>query len=46
MHAEIEVAHFGEKPLLSVNPVWKITEEDRTVAEGKLEKKTFQLEMQ
>jgi hypothetical protein len=43
MHAKIEVSHFGEKPLISVNPVWKITEEGRIIAEGKLGKQDISI---
>ncbi len=34
--ADIEVAHFGERPLKAVNPVWKITSGNTIVAEGAL----------
>ncbi|MCE4564607.1 beta-galactosidase [Maribellus sp. CM-23] len=33
--AAIEVAHFGENPI-SANPAWKLTEGDKTIAEGTL----------
>jgi len=36
MTANIEVAHFGEKPLNAVNPSWKLTQNNKTVAEGTL----------
>ena len=34
--ANIEVAHFGAEPLKAINPVWKITSNGKTVAEGTL----------
>ncbi|HSO89238.1 MAG TPA: glycoside hydrolase family 2 TIM barrel-domain containing protein [Draconibacterium sp.] len=36
MTAGIEVAHFGQMPLKGVNPTWKLTQNDKTVAEGTL----------
>ncbi|WP_340114612.1 sugar-binding domain-containing protein [Maribellus mangrovi] len=33
---DIEVAHFGEKPLEAINPLWKLKEEDKVIAEGTL----------
>ncbi len=35
MTAEIEVAHFGER-LINENPTWKLSENNKTVAEGTL----------
>jgi hypothetical protein len=34
--AKIEVAHFGENPLYSVNPRWQIVQNNEIVAEGTL----------
>jgi hypothetical protein len=34
MTAEIEIAHFGEAPLKGINPVWKLIQNNKTVAEG------------
>lgn len=37
-YAEIEVAHFGRKPLANITPQWRITGEDDTlIAQGKLD---------
>lgn len=36
--APIEIAHFGEEPLVDVNPVWKIWENEQLVSEGSLGK--------
>ena len=36
MTADIEVAHFGAKPLEDVNPAWKLIQNDKIVAEGTL----------
>ena len=38
MTATIEVAHFGEKPI-NDNPVWKLIQNNKTVAEGTLGQK-------
>lgn len=37
MTAGIEVAHFGQAPLKAVNPVWKLTQNNKTIAEGTLD---------
>jgi hypothetical protein len=36
MIANIEVAHFGEKPLQEINPKWKLIQNENIVAEGTL----------
>jgi hypothetical protein len=36
LSANIEVAHFGEKSLNRVNPSWKLTQNNKAVAEGTL----------
>jgi hypothetical protein len=36
LSANIEVAHFGERPLQAINPVWKLTSNNTVVAEGTL----------
>lgn len=36
MTANIEVAHFGEKPMQQINPEWKLKQNEYIVAEGKL----------
>lgn len=36
--AVIEIAHYGEKPLLSINPIWEIKQNDKIIAEGVLNK--------
>jgi hypothetical protein len=37
MTANIEVAHFGEKPLQSISPKWQLTEDGETISEGTLD---------
>lgn len=37
MTANIEVAHFGEKPLQSISPKWQLTEDGKTISEGTLD---------
>lgn len=37
MTADIEVAHFGEKPLQSVSPQWQLTENGKIISEGMLD---------
>lgn len=37
MIAKIEVAHFGEKPLQSISPKWKLAENGETISEGILD---------
>jgi len=37
MTAEIEVAHFGEKPLDVTTAIWKLAENKNTIAEGSFE---------
>ena len=42
--ASVEVAHFGDKPIHSCSPVWKITDKTgRTIQSGKLPKTTIEL---
>ncbi|NQU55334.1 MAG: beta-galactosidase [Bacteroidetes bacterium] len=36
MTANIEVAHFGNEPLKDVNPIWKLIQNKKTIAEGTL----------
>ena len=36
MTAKIEVAHFGEKPLQEINPIWKLIQNKKIIAEGTL----------
>lgn len=36
MTADIEVAHFGEKSLHELNPIWKLTQNEKIIAEGNL----------
>lgn len=36
MTAKIEVAHFGEKPLQSIIPIWQILENGKVISEGML----------
>ncbi|HAR37934.1 MAG: beta-galactosidase [Bacteroidetes bacterium GWD2_45_23] len=36
MTANIEVAHFGEKPLQSISPKWQLTENGEIISEGML----------
>jgi hypothetical protein len=36
LNAKIEVAHFGDNPLYSVNPRWQIVQNSEIVAEGTL----------
>ncbi len=36
LNAKIEVAHFGEMPLQEINPIWKLIQNQTTVAEGTL----------
>ncbi len=36
MTATIEVAHFGEKPLLAINPTWQLAQDGKIVAKGEL----------
>ncbi|WP_321375701.1 sugar-binding domain-containing protein [uncultured Draconibacterium sp.] len=43
MTAKIEVAHFGAAPLNSVNPAWKITENNEVVAEGVLGQRNIEI---
>lgn len=43
MSADIEVAHFGQARLKGVNPTWKITQNNKTVAEGTLGKRDIQI---
>lgn len=37
MTANIEVAHFGEKPLQSISPKWQLAEDGELIAEGMLD---------
>ncbi len=42
--ASVEVAHFGDKPIRSCAPVWKITDKTgKTIQSGKLPKTTIEL---
>lgn len=36
MTANIEIAHFGNESLKNINPVWKLFQNEKTIAEGTL----------
>jgi len=36
MIADVEIAHFGEDSLVAANPVWKIVQDEKTIASGNL----------